>query len=130
MKSFQLDPNSVGALLRSWPSCFFALLLSAGLAYVGWFHELARLTFVMFTGCYIGFAFRGYLFAQLQEKYPGTRSIGLLFSGFVILTLGVCIRMLFPEVQGSLYDIVWLGVSFVSIGWFVFINRKNPAIYE
>jgi hypothetical protein len=130
MKSFRLDRNSVSELLATWPAALLAIALLTGLAYVGWFHVVARILFIGLGALYWGFVFRGRLHDSLRQKYPHAQALLLLAIALVTLTLGVVVRMTFPAVQGGVFDLVWLSTAFCFILAFVVVNRRDRDVVK
>src|SRR5690349_24789172 len=100
MKSFRLDRESVSKFIESWPMLAISAAICLGLAYVGWTNAFWRVLLVVYAGAYFGYVVRGRLFANLRERYPNARWIGLLSVGLSVMTLGVLSRMAF-HAQGG-----------------------------
>jgi len=128
MKSFRLDRDSVVCFLDSWPVLLVGGLVTCGLFSVGMSQSWGRLVGLLFCGIYGGFALRGFAAERLRRQYPNARWHTLLSIGMMTATLGVLTRMVFREVQGSSFDLAWLGVSFVTILAFVIANRHDPDV--
>ena len=128
MKSFRLDRDSVASFLDSWPALVFGGLVVGACVYVGMTHPWGRVAGVLLCGLYGGYALRGVAAGRLRKRYPNARWIGLLSIGTATLLIGVFTRMAFREVEGSSFDLAWLGVSFGSILTFVIANRHDPDV--
>ena len=103
-------------------------ILGAGLVYFGREQTWGPIAGVLLCGVYGGYALRGAASARLRERYPNARFHALLSIGMATLTLGIATRMAFPAVQGSAFDLAWLGVSFASILAFVVANRHDEDV--
>jgi hypothetical protein len=130
MKSFRLDTNSVNDAIESWPAILTALLISAFLMYVGWFHAAWRGILIAFGALYFGYVFRGALTRDLRSKYPNATSLWLISIGFTSALFGLAIRVLMPSLQGSFSDYLWIILSFTTILAFVVINRRDPDVLK
>ena len=128
LNSFRLDPKSVADFFDSWPAVIVAVVLGGGFAYLGIAHLWGRITAIMILGIYGGYVLRGTAADRLREKYPGARWIWLLAAGMTTAALGVASRMAFPAIQGTAFNLAWIGVSFVTILVFIVANRNNPAV--
>jgi hypothetical protein len=128
MKSFRLDRDSVTEFLDSWPSLLVGALLAGAFVYVGLTHVWGVVAGVVLCGVYGGYLLRGVAADRLRETYPNARWHGLLSVGMATMTLGVAARMAFPQVQGGVLDLAWLGVSFSSILAFVVANRHDGDV--
>jgi hypothetical protein len=128
MKSFRLDPSSVSEFLDSWPALLIGASLAGVLISLGIAHPWGRVGSVLLCGVYGGYRLRGVASDRLRERYPNARLHWLLSIGMATLTVGVLARMAFPEVQGTSFDMAWLGLSFGSILAFVIANRKDGDV--
>ena len=128
MKSFRLEGDSVAEFLDSWPSWSIGALLAVAFVYIGIGHPWGRVAGVVLCGVYGGYLLRGVASERLRKRYPNAQRHWLLSIGMATLTLGVATRMAFPRVQGSSFDLAWLGVSFGSILAFVLVNRHDEDV--
>jgi hypothetical protein len=128
MRSFRLDSDSVAHFLDSWPSLVIGALLAGVCVYVGINQPWGRVAAVLLCGVYGGYLLRGVTSKRLRRRYPNASYLWLLSAGMATMTLGVATRMAFPDVQGTTFDLAWIGVSFVSILAFVLANRGDEDV--
>lgn len=128
MKSFRLDTDSINDTIKSWPALLAALVISSGLAYMGWFDAAWRGALIVFGAVFFGYYLRGRFTHRLRSKYPNATCLWLISIGMTSVALGVFARMLLPSLQGGLADYVWIVVSFTTILAFVVINRHDPDV--
>ena len=128
MKSFRLDRDSVVEFLDSWPALLVGGLVTGGLSYVGMSQPWGRVLGLLLCGVYGGFALRAVAAGRVRRRYPNARWHWLLSVGLATATFGVLTRMAFREVEGSSFDLAWLGVSFGTILAFVIANRHDPDV--
>jgi hypothetical protein len=128
MRSFRLDAASVGRFLDAWPTWVVGAAVAGALVYLGREQTWGPIAGVLLCGVSGGYLLRGAASARRRDRYPNARSHVLLSVGMATLTLGVATRMAFPAVQGSAFDLAWLGVSFASILAFVVANRHDEDV--
>jgi len=128
MKSFRLDRDSVAEFLDSWPTLLIGGLLVGALVYIGFRHPWGWVAGLLLCGVYGVCALRGVVSDRLRKRYPNARFHWLLSIGMATATIGVFTRMAFRQVQGSSFDLAWLGASFCSILAFVVANRKDEDV--
>jgi hypothetical protein len=128
MKSFRLDGDLVAEFLDSWPTLLIGGLLVGALVYVGFKQPWAWVAGMLLCGVYGGYELRGVASGQLRKRYPNARFHWLLSIGMATLTIGAATREAFRQVQGTGFDLAWLGVSFCSILAFVVANRQDEDV--
>lgn len=128
MKAFRLDIDSIDDLIKSWPALLAALVISIGLAYVGWSDAAWRGVLIVFAAVYFGYSLQSMFAHKLRSKYPNAKCTWLVSIGMMSVVLGMFARMLLPSLQGGVTDYVWIVVSFTTILAFVVINRHDPDV--
>jgi hypothetical protein len=128
VNSFKLDTESVREFLKYWPLHILIFLMLLTQAFFGVFNVAVAMTLNHVYGLYLGFIFRGQFHESLREKYPHARYMLLLSAGIGIATMAVLLRMIYPQLQGTVFDGCWTIVSFMLILSFVVINHKDKDV--
>ncbi len=127
-RSFHLDKSTATELADSWPAILLGLLITGLLLYLSWFNQAWRVLLIAFGAVYFGYVLRGNLTKRLRSQYPHAMYQWLLSIGLTSAALGVFARMLLPNLQGGVTDMVWVTISFSTILAFVLINRRDPDV--